>query len=354
MLRDDKVLPLSIRRLILRSQLNDDIDSEALQAQIDYSSYHKRNKQNQEMFKKRADLHQKVRKKKIHFFDQLKVPPLKFSKEELIHIRKVDEEKQVKKEKGVKKEPRSHHKKTPLQPSNDKILKLYGSIDSTGNGWIDKNNNDIKLENILLDKFSKIEIEKINVETEDNKCLVCNQKLNNYWDYIKHIDLHNRPIPDYHFKHVHFCPVDICPMSIIGFCKKRDLRHHIHNHHFYRSNIVDKFKPWESVMRELSYNCIWTGCNSSFCRKDVLTRHIKLNHEKASEVKPGECYNCHTIKTSSWYKDPDGETICNACYQFQRKYNKLRPGVDRRLNATEGKKLVNINAGDYEKVFGSD
>jgi hypothetical protein len=236
--------------------------------------------------------------------------------------------------------------------NNDRILKLYGQIDASGNGWVDMHNNKIKLEKILLDKFSKSEIEKISCETEDNTCQVCNQKLNNYWEYVQHIDLHNRAIPDYHFKHVHFCPVDICPMTMIGFSKKRDLRHHIHNYHFYRSNIVEKYKPWESVMRELSYNCIWTGCASSFCRKDVLTRHIKLNHEKAADVKPGECYNCHTLKTSLWYKDPDGETICNACYQFQRKYLKPRPGVDRRLNATEGKKLVNIGPKDFKRVFG--
>lgn len=236
--------------------------------------------------------------------------------------------------------------------NNDRILKLYGQIDASGNGWVDIHNNKIKLEKILLDKFSKSEIEKISCETEDNACQVCHQKLHNYWEYVQHIDLHNRAIPDYHFKHVHFCPVDICPMTMIGFSKKRDLRHHIHNYHFYRSNIVEKYKPWETVMRELSYNCIWTGCASSFCRKDVLTRHIKLNHEKAADVKPGECYNCHTLKTSLWYKDPEGETICNACYQFQRKYLKPRPGVDRRLNATEGKKLVNIGPKDFKRVFG--
>jgi len=224
--------------------------------------------------------------------------------------------------------------------SNVSITKTYGEVFPTGNGWVNSNNENLKLSRVLLEKFPQVEIEKISCETEDSSCNVCKQALSNYWEYISHIIEHNNAISDYHFKHVHFCPVDICPMNIIGFTKKRDLRHHVHNYHYYRSNILEKFRPWETLMKELSYNCIWPGCSSSFCRKDVLTRHIKLNHQKNTDVKQGECYNCHTNKTSLWYKDLDCQTICNACYQFQRKYGTSRPSVDRRLTATEGKKLI--------------
>jgi hypothetical protein len=227
------------------------------------------------------------------------------------------------------------------KPSNNKsIIQTYGEVFPTGNGWVNSKNENLKLSRVLLQKFSQVEIGKISCETEDSSCNVCKQALSNYWEYVSHIVEHNNAISDYHFKHVHFCPVDICPMSLIGFTKKRDLRHHIHNYHYYRSNILEKFRPWESLMKELSYNCIWPGCSSSFCRKDVLTRHIKLNHQKNTDVKQGECYNCHTNKTSLWYKDLDCQTICNACYQFQRKYGTSRPSVDRRLTATEGKKLI--------------
>lgn len=38
-----------------------------------------------------------------------------------------------------------------------------------------------------------------------------------------------------------------------------------------------------------------------------------------------ECYNCHTLKTPLWRKDPDGNTLCNACGLFLKLHGTTRP-----------------------------
>lgn len=41
--------------------------------------------------------------------------------------------------------------------------------------------------------------------------------------------------------------------------------------------------------------------------------------------KPCECYNCHTVKTPLWRKDPEGNTLCNACGLFLKLHGTTRP-----------------------------
>ncbi|CAH2353929.1 hypothetical protein CLIB1423_13S02102 [[Candida] railenensis] len=40
---------------------------------------------------------------------------------------------------------------------------------------------------------------------------------------------------------------------------------------------------------------------------------------------PTECHNCHTLKTPLWRKDPEGNTLCNACGLFQKLHGTTRP-----------------------------
>lgn len=44
-----------------------------------------------------------------------------------------------------------------------------------------------------------------------------------------------------------------------------------------------------------------------------------------SDKQPCECHNCHTLKTPLWRKDPDGNTLCNACGLFLKLHGSTRP-----------------------------
>lgn len=44
-----------------------------------------------------------------------------------------------------------------------------------------------------------------------------------------------------------------------------------------------------------------------------------------SPAKPTECFNCHTLKTPLWRKDPTGNTLCNACGLFLKLHGTTRP-----------------------------
>ncbi|ODQ60050.1 hypothetical protein WICANDRAFT_16044, partial [Wickerhamomyces anomalus NRRL Y-366-8] len=37
------------------------------------------------------------------------------------------------------------------------------------------------------------------------------------------------------------------------------------------------------------------------------------------------CFNCHTQKTPLWRRDPNGNTLCNACGLFQKLHGTMRP-----------------------------
>lgn len=67
-----------------------------------------------------------------------------------------------------------------------------------------------------------------------------------------------------------------------------------------------------------------------------LGRLGELNGPREAEPKPGkkpatpkpkhtECFNCHTLKTPLWRKDPSGETLCNACGLFYKLHGTTRP-----------------------------
>ncbi|OBA19304.1 hypothetical protein METBIDRAFT_13602 [Metschnikowia bicuspidata var. bicuspidata NRRL YB-4993] len=45
----------------------------------------------------------------------------------------------------------------------------------------------------------------------------------------------------------------------------------------------------------------------------------------ADTKKPTECNNCGTLKTPLWRKDPDGNTLCNACGLFLKLHGTTRP-----------------------------
>lgn len=55
---------------------------------------------------------------------------------------------------------------------------------------------------------------------------------------------------------------------------------------------------------------------------------VKSNLTSSLEQKKDgmiECHNCHTLKTPLWRKDPDGNTLCNACGLFLKLHGTMRP-----------------------------
>jgi len=78
--------------------------------------------------------------------------------------------------------------------------------------------------------------------------------------------------------------------------------------------------------------------NISTLRKSNLTsslqnqlRELEAKDKKptdpkaASRQKHTECFNCHTLKTPLWRKDPTGNTLCNACGLFYKLHGTTRP-----------------------------
>lgn len=61
----------------------------------------------------------------------------------------------------------------------------------------------------------------------------------------------------------------------------------------------------------------------STIQKSNLT--TSLSQQKLTTDKMIECYNCHTVKTPLWRKDPDGNTLCNACGLFLKLHGTTRP-----------------------------
>lgn len=52
---------------------------------------------------------------------------------------------------------------------------------------------------------------------------------------------------------------------------------------------------------------------------------IKTQPEGDEPKKPTECSNCGTLKTPLWRKDPEGNTLCNACGLFLKLHGTTRP-----------------------------
>ncbi|SSD62149.1 uncharacterized protein SCODWIG_03911 [Saccharomycodes ludwigii] len=64
-------------------------------------------------------------------------------------------------------------------------------------------------------------------------------------------------------------------------------------------------------------------------RKNINTatkKSINNNNLPSNVAKPHvQCFNCKTFKTPLWRRDPQGNTLCNACGLFQKLHGTMRP-----------------------------
>ncbi|EAZ63389.2 zf-C2H2 Zinc finger, C2H2 type [Scheffersomyces stipitis CBS 6054] len=134
----------------------------------------------------------------------------------------------------------------------------------------------------LLRRFSASTIREIKLTESDLFCKNhCNSKFPNYLAMIDHFDKHRLNLVDYRsFK----CPVAECPMHILGYEKKADLRHHVVIDHFKKGKVLDQFEMYSSQLQAIIYVCTQDNCGKGFYRRDSLTRHIKLVHQNQASL----------------------------------------------------------------------
>lgn len=78
-----------------------------------------------------------------------------------------------------------------------------------------------------------------------------------------------------------------------------------------KSNLTSSL---QSQLRELSQR--------EFDQKQEIK---PVDAKEVPRPKHTECFNCHTLKTPLWRKDPTGNTLCNACGLFYKLHGTTRP-----------------------------
>lgn len=93
-----------------------------------------------------------------------------------------------------------------------------------------------------------------------------------------------------------------------------------------RNPVSVKKEPSESVSQVQAYSQ-----NSPPRPKSNLTSSLQKQKtdpqqpQQQQQQSQTECFNCHTVKTPLWRKDPTGNTLCNACGLFLKLHGTTRP-----------------------------
>ncbi|KAK6201409.1 uncharacterized protein RJT21DRAFT_114029 [Scheffersomyces amazonensis] len=143
------------------------------------------------------------------------------------------------------------------------------------------NNPNIKnFRNVVYQLYSERKIKEIKLIEPHLKCFKnhCNIKFNNYFDYINHCYFENNKLNFVEFRSFR-CPVRECPMNLIGYEKKANLRHHVVIEHFQRGQVMTKYQNYCNELTQIIYVCGHEDCGKGFYRRDSLTRHLKLVHQ---------------------------------------------------------------------------
>lgn len=68
-----------------------------------------------------------------------------------------------------------------------------------------------------------------------------------------------------------------------------------------------------------------TSISSSSTTPSSIPSALSKKKPVTSSNGTTECFNCHTMKTPLWRRDPNGNTLCNACGLFQKLHGTMRP-----------------------------
>lgn len=110
------------------------------------------------------------------------------------------------------------------------------------------------------------------------ECYHCHTLFQEVDFYVEHLERH-------HVYHESYCADPDCPMSVIGFLSKQDLRRHVRNDH------LDQYTPhfteheneiMNNIMAKKLYNIVFVcqhkDCQMPFYRRDSLDRHERRMH----------------------------------------------------------------------------
>ena len=86
------------------------------------------------------------------------------------------------------------------------------------------------------------------------------------------------------------------------------------------TNLVKK----NSTMKALPTNSLPQYRRGSSTNLQSMNGVSTTNGAKTNKP-PTQCYNCKTLKTPLWRRDPEGNTLCNACGLFQKLHGTMRP-----------------------------
>lgn len=120
---------------------------------------------------------------------------------------------------------------------------------------------------MIMNKF-----ESVLNDFDDYDCSHCNVKFHTLYSYLQHCEREDL------FKLLKYkCPVNSCPLRLIGLNKKVLLRKHVLDSHYNRKKQVYTCKKSDVPnVRQLVFTCGY--CDKVFYRKDSLNRHLRLIH----------------------------------------------------------------------------
>lgn len=137
--------------------------------------------------------------------------------------------------------------------------------------------------NMYKDRYTQSKLAHLNEATVSPHCSTMFKDLDSYVDHLE----------SHRVSHGIFCPDEDCPLALIGFKTKLELRRHIRYDHLkqldpYLSTHIDEILK-DDVTREMFnsvYTCKINNCWKTFYRLDTLKRHQKTKHtENATPMK---------------------------------------------------------------------
>lgn len=133
----------------------------------------------------------------------------------------------------------------------------------------------------LLARYSTRLLQRMRLSESDTKCRKhCEVDFTNYLELINHYEDNGLQM---HLETRNFkCPVKECPMNIIGFDKRADLRHHVHSDHLTHGLVSAQYSKYSDEIKKYLFVCDEPSCGKGFYRSDTLTRHVKLVHKRTS------------------------------------------------------------------------